>query len=100
MFTLASDTTVFAGLYWNGPVTPASHMPVGFLNGGNTNFIRFASADPPSVGSAISGGNSGNFTRTYDFSIDVGVVPEPSTILLLGSGLAGLVAWRMRKGRA
>ena len=29
-----------------------------------------------------------------------GVIPEPSTVILFGTGLAGLVAWRMRKGRA
>jgi len=27
-------------------------------------------------------------------------LPEPSTIVLLGSGLAGIIAWRMRKAKA
>jgi len=28
------------------------------------------------------------------------IIPEPSTIFLFGTGLAGLVAWRMRKAKA
>jgi len=28
---------------------------------------------------------------------DVGVIPEPSTVLLLGTGLLGLAAWRLKK---
>jgi len=31
------------------------------------------------------------------FSHDAEVVPEPSTVLLLGSGLAGLGLWRSRR---
>lgn len=31
-------------------------------------------------------------------NLQVNAIPEPSTMLLFGSGLAGLVAWRYRKG--
>lgn len=33
-------------------------------------------------------------------NIDLQPVPEPSTIILLGSGLAGIMAWRYRKNNA
>ena len=33
----------------------------------------------------------------YNFSNNIAATPEPSTIVLLGSGLVGLIGYRMRK---
>lgn len=37
---------------------------------------------------------------SLDLAADVGVVPEPGTILLVGSGIAGLIGARRRRGSA
>ncbi len=47
--------------------------------------------------------NSGSLmidNLVYDKANDVAPIPEPSTMLLLGSGLAGIVGWRYRKQQA
>jgi hypothetical protein len=92
-FTLPSSDTVYAGLFWNSTTVT---MPVGFLNGTGSSFIRYVGANSPTVGAPINGGFQGTFSRTYDFSIsvDAAPVPEPSIITLFGIGLAGLVSLR------
>jgi hypothetical protein len=39
----------------------------------------------------------GDLSLTVDEINDVGVIPEPGTILLLGTGLAGLAGRRLRR---
>jgi len=47
------------------------------------------------VGTPISGGTSNQFTRAYDFSVQV--VPEPSSLALLTLGAIGLAGRSLRK---
>jgi len=58
-------------------------------------FGVFSNAPPTLVIANASGGGGG--TTADPTVVSASPVPEPGTLLLLGSGLSGLAAWRLRR---
>jgi hypothetical protein len=101
-FALVSSTTVYAGLYWDAkpPFTTEPRMPLGYVGPGNA-FVVYGGgfgpgANPPVIGTPISGSAEGFFSRIYDFDIQVepapAAVPEPSSLFMALTAV-GLLSW-------
>ncbi|MGB0911164.1 MAG: PEP-CTERM sorting domain-containing protein [Nitrospirales bacterium] len=96
-FSLAANSVT--GIY----VTTGGPTDMNYTNGANT----FANADLRLDLGVGKGGLfgltftprtwNGTINYTVDGSGQVGAVPEPGTIVLMGSGLAGLAFWRSRR---
>jgi hypothetical protein len=107
-FTLRStipSTPVTPGLYFLGisgfDVDPVS---LGGLIFPSSPFGSVFGPSGPGGGSAITGWQGSGTTGTYTIELDLQPVPEPGTLLLFGTSLAG-VAWARtrfgsRRGRA
>ncbi len=92
-FTLSSPTTVFGGFLLGWQHWQRNPIGMTFIGGGgNTTYVRYAGANAPVLNSNTSGGLEFQSTsRRYDFSVDVQVVPEPSTLLAAGVAVVGLL---------
>ena len=90
--------TRFAGLH--SPTTPTI-VEIEMIS--NATLISLLPDDTPGTYRFFTGGGGAGVadggTILWDWRIDmvVSTIPEPSTILLFASGLAGLAAWRYRK---
>jgi hypothetical protein len=109
---LFSDTTNFVTLEWASLV---NHINLDFYNAnnvllgstsiaGNSGSYTFSGTGIASLTFKDGGGQVGISALSYDYdgvtdgtNNDTTPVPEPSTMLLLGGGLAGLAFWRKKK---
>lgn len=85
--TSVTNGTLALGL---GPLTGPTELRFYFTAPLATTFVGFANHEPPGAGGGLA-----DIGR--DISINGDVIPEPASMLLLGSGLVGLVALRRRR---
>ncbi len=76
--------------FWS--MNPFADITTGFVGG--TNYLYFAVYNTP-----LAGGNPSGLRVEMTGTADAARVPEPGTMMLLGSGLVGLAAFGRKKTR-
>jgi len=104
-FTLAADTNVYAGFFWEQDTGITQRVPIAFTGSGSPGtYIRYGgTVAAPVLNTNVSGGlGSGLFgSRRYDFSVTISdpppAVPEPATWMMGAACLAGILLRRRRR---
>ena len=98
-FAACSDHNGFTNVANDGPAAPINQPDTGVLPGGSTGSVG-NSGNNGGSGGAPGGGSSGSNGGSQPGGgggSGSSPVPEPSTLLLVGSGLAGLAGLAMRR---
>ena len=102
-YTLESFTLAVDGVTSYSTTGPTTLVPLSAGNGlSDASIVMFnlsglSDAQKLIFNTTFSGGSAGR--EQYFLASDLDPIPEPATMLLLGSGLAGLAAARRRRAR-